>query len=163
QTSWVWAKNLSNATGSNGTGFAADNGSVPTDMYNLGLDYGNVSTTRRHRWLTTFTYQLPGASWKPADFGGQVPRAAGAGGAAFRNRGRADGPVPDADHGRRHRPERHERRLTRQRPSRLHEHELRQYARRPAHDQQLVRPLGVFDAGEQPRTVRDGRTRSVDR
>jgi len=34
-------------------GFAADNGSVPTDRFNLGLDYGNVSTTRRHRvgWI----------------------------------------------------------------------------------------------------------------
>ena len=76
QTSWVWAKNLSNATGSDGTGFAADNGSVPTDRFNLGLDYGNVSTTRRHRVLSTFTYQLPGADWKPNGFAGQVGKAA---------------------------------------------------------------------------------------
>ena len=59
QTSWVWAKNLSNATGSDGTGFAGENGSVPTDRFNLELDYGNVSPTRRQRWLTTFTYELP--------------------------------------------------------------------------------------------------------
>ena len=79
QSSWVWAKNLSNAIGSDSTGFASDNGSVPTDRFNLGLDYGNVSTTRRHRWLTTFTYQLPGAEWKPGSFGGRVAKAAAAG------------------------------------------------------------------------------------
>ncbi len=76
QSSWIWAKNLSNATGSDGTGFAADNGSVPTDRFNLGLDYGNVSTTRRHRWLSTFTYQLPGVTWKPSTFAGQLGKAA---------------------------------------------------------------------------------------
>ena len=74
QTSWVLAKNLSNATGSDSTGFAADNGSVPTDRFNLGLDYGNVSTTRRHRWLSTFTYQLPGASWQAQTFASKPPR-----------------------------------------------------------------------------------------
>ncbi len=59
QASYAWTKNLTNATGSNGTGFAAENGSVPTDAYNLGLDYGNVSSTRRHRFLTVANYQLP--------------------------------------------------------------------------------------------------------
>jgi hypothetical protein len=79
QTSWVWAKNLSNSTGSDGTGFAGDSGSVPTDRFNLELDYGNVSTTRRHRWLTTFTYQLPGTSWKPSSFAGKAAKAGVAG------------------------------------------------------------------------------------
>lgn len=65
QSSWAWSKNLSNATGSDPTGFASENGSVPTDRFNLGLDYGNVSPTRRHRWLNTFTYALP--AW----FGGR--------------------------------------------------------------------------------------------
>ncbi|MBC8164669.1 MAG: TonB-dependent receptor [Bryobacteraceae bacterium] len=60
QSSWTWAKHQSNATGSNGSGFASENGAVPTDRYNLALDYGNVATTRRHRWLTTFAYELPG-------------------------------------------------------------------------------------------------------
>ncbi len=59
QTSWAWTKNLSNSTGSNSTGFAGEAGSVPTDTYNIGLDYGNVSPTRRHRWLTTFNYDFP--------------------------------------------------------------------------------------------------------
>lgn len=59
QTSWMWAKNLGNSTGANGTGFGAENGSVPTDRYNLMADKGNVPGTRRHRWLTTFSYDLP--------------------------------------------------------------------------------------------------------
>jgi hypothetical protein len=63
QTSWVWAKNIGNATGANGGGFASENGSVPTDRFNLMLDKGNVPGTRRHRWLTTFTYDLPAAKW----------------------------------------------------------------------------------------------------
>jgi hypothetical protein len=63
QTSYAWAKNLSNATGSDGTGFASENGSVPTDRFNLRLDYGNVAATRRHRWMTTFAYDLPFGKW----------------------------------------------------------------------------------------------------
>lgn len=59
QSSWVWAKGTSNATGSNGTGFASENGSVPTDRFNLALDKGNLPGTRRHRFLTTATYDLP--------------------------------------------------------------------------------------------------------
>jgi len=59
QTSWAWSKNLTNSVGSNSTGFAGEAGSVPTDRFNLGLDYGNVSPTRRHRWLTVFNYEFP--------------------------------------------------------------------------------------------------------
>ncbi|MBL8241228.1 MAG: TonB-dependent receptor [Bryobacterales bacterium] len=59
QSSWAWSKNLSNATGSNSTGFASEAGSVPTDRFNLGLDYGNVSSTRRHRWLTVANWEIP--------------------------------------------------------------------------------------------------------
>jgi hypothetical protein len=63
QTSYTHAKNLSNATGSDGSGFAAENGSVPTDRFNQRLDYGNVPATRRHRFLTTFSYELPFGKW----------------------------------------------------------------------------------------------------
>jgi hypothetical protein len=59
QSSYAWSKNLSNATGSDGGGFASENGSVPTDRFNQRLDYGNVPATRRHRFLTTFSYELP--------------------------------------------------------------------------------------------------------
>jgi hypothetical protein len=66
QTSWTWAKNLSNATGSNSTSFPGEAGAVPTDRFNLDLDTANVSATRRHRWLTTFLYELPGGrNWNP--------------------------------------------------------------------------------------------------
>jgi hypothetical protein len=58
-SSWMWAKNLSNANGSDGTNFAGEAGSVPTDRFNYGLDYGNLSGTRRHRWLTSFVYEMP--------------------------------------------------------------------------------------------------------
>ena len=66
QTSWTWAKNLSNATGSNSTSFPGEAGAVPTDRFNLNLDTANVSATRRHRWLTSFLYEFPGGSnWNP--------------------------------------------------------------------------------------------------
>jgi hypothetical protein len=64
QSSYTWAKHTSNATGSNGSGFASENGTVPTDRYNLALDYGNVASTRRHRSVTTFAYDIP----MPASF-----------------------------------------------------------------------------------------------
>jgi hypothetical protein len=80
QTSYAWAKNLSNANGSNGTGFAAEAGSVPTDSFNPSLDYGNLSGTRRHRLLTTYSYSLPFAKeWMPSSLGGKVAKAAVAG------------------------------------------------------------------------------------
>ncbi|MCA2966202.1 MAG: TonB-dependent receptor [Acidobacteriaceae bacterium] len=63
QTSWVWAHGTSNATGSNGGGFAAENGAVPTDRFNLALDKGNLPGTRRHRSMTTATYELPFGKW----------------------------------------------------------------------------------------------------
>ncbi|MFN7919723.1 MAG: TonB-dependent receptor [Bryobacteraceae bacterium] len=72
QTSYVWAKNLSNSIGSDGTGFASENGSVPTDRFNQRLDYGNVAGARRHRWLTTFTYDLPFQSLLKANKASQL-------------------------------------------------------------------------------------------
>jgi len=57
--SYTLSKALTNATGSDGTGFASENGSVPTDRYNLAYDWGNVSSTRRHRFVTSFVYDLP--------------------------------------------------------------------------------------------------------
>ncbi len=77
QSSWLWAKNLSNANGSNGTNFASENGSVPTDRFNLTLDYGNIAGARRHRWLTTGTYSIPFAKeWTPSNAGGHIAKAA---------------------------------------------------------------------------------------
>jgi hypothetical protein len=45
------------------TGFGAENGTVPTDRYDLDLDWGNVSPTRCHRFLTSFIYELPFNRW----------------------------------------------------------------------------------------------------
>ena len=59
QGSYVWAKNLTDAQGYNPTAFATEAGGVVTDPYNLRLDYGNVSFTRRNRFLATFLYDLP--------------------------------------------------------------------------------------------------------
>jgi hypothetical protein len=58
-TSYVWAKNLSNGQGYNPTTFATEGGGQVTDSYNINLDYGNVSFTRSQRFLTTFLYNLP--------------------------------------------------------------------------------------------------------
>jgi hypothetical protein len=53
------AKNLSNNAGYNPTGFAGEAGGTISDIYNPGYDYGNVSYTRRQRFLATFLYDLP--------------------------------------------------------------------------------------------------------
>ena len=59
QTSYVFAKNLSNAAGYNPTAFTGENGGIVTDKNNINLDYGNVAYTRRERFLTTLLYDLP--------------------------------------------------------------------------------------------------------
>ncbi len=56
QTSYAFAKNLSNGGGANPTGFASQNGGNVSDRFNYDLDYGNVAFTRRHRFQTTFLY-----------------------------------------------------------------------------------------------------------
>jgi hypothetical protein len=57
--SYSWAKNLSNGQGYNPTAFASEGGGLVTDINNINLDYGNVSYTRRNRFLATFLYDLP--------------------------------------------------------------------------------------------------------
>jgi hypothetical protein len=59
QTSYMFAKNLANEAGVAPTSFVGENGSLVSDRFNLGLDYGNVAYTRRNRFLTTFLYELP--------------------------------------------------------------------------------------------------------
>ncbi|MBV8843605.1 MAG: carboxypeptidase regulatory-like domain-containing protein [Bryobacterales bacterium] len=58
-SSYTFAKNLSNGQGYNPTAFATQAGGTVTDIYNLNLDYGNVSFTHRNRFLTTFLYEMP--------------------------------------------------------------------------------------------------------
>jgi hypothetical protein len=76
-SSYTWAKNLSDDQGSNGSfsgaAFVDEQGGYnPTDSFNRHLDYGNVSGTRRHRWLTTAIYELPVGRGKK--FGGNMNR-----------------------------------------------------------------------------------------
>jgi hypothetical protein len=59
QSSYGWTKNLSNANGVAPGSFSGENGAIVSDRFNLGLDTGNVAFTRRHRFLTTFIWELP--------------------------------------------------------------------------------------------------------
>ena len=59
QNSWVWAKNLSNANGPAPTGFSAENGPTTLDYFDIAQDYGDVAFTRRHRFVSTFLWELP--------------------------------------------------------------------------------------------------------
>ena len=62
QSSFIYARNLSNLGGvpsSPAGGFAGEYGGTLSNPYDPGQDYGNVSYTRRYRFLTTFLYDLP--------------------------------------------------------------------------------------------------------
>jgi hypothetical protein len=59
QSSYAFTRDLSNEAGAVPGGFVGAGGSWVTDRFHLGLDYGNVSYDRRHRFLTTYLYELP--------------------------------------------------------------------------------------------------------
>jgi hypothetical protein len=62
QSSYIYARNLSNLGGNPGTpagGFAGEYGGTISNPSQPGIDYGNVNFTRRDRFLTTFLYDLP--------------------------------------------------------------------------------------------------------
>jgi hypothetical protein len=59
QGSYIFARNLSNNGGYDPTTFTGENGGTVTDQFHPGLDYGNVSFTRKNRFLLTFLYELP--------------------------------------------------------------------------------------------------------
>ena len=59
QASYVLTRDLSNEGGGTPTQFVGAGGNFVTDKYHPGLDYGNVIFDRRHRFLTTFLYELP--------------------------------------------------------------------------------------------------------
>jgi len=65
QASYSLSKNLSNVNGIAPTNFATENGNIISDRFNPGIDIGNVAYTRRHRFLTTFTVQLPFGKGRP--------------------------------------------------------------------------------------------------
>jgi hypothetical protein len=59
QTSYTYVRNLTNAQGYNPTSFASEAGGLVTDLRDTNIDYGDMAYTRRHRFLSTFLYQLP--------------------------------------------------------------------------------------------------------
>jgi hypothetical protein len=59
QSSYVFARDLSDEAGGAPTGFTGEIGASPSDRFHPGRDYGNVEYTSRHRGLVSFLYQLP--------------------------------------------------------------------------------------------------------
>jgi hypothetical protein len=57
--SYTRARHLSDAGGAVPSNFAAENGATTLDLFRGDADYGNVGFTRRHRFVSTFLYQLP--------------------------------------------------------------------------------------------------------
>ena len=57
--SYTLARHLSDAGGTVPTSFAAENGATTVDLFRGDADYGNVAFTRRHRFVSTFLYELP--------------------------------------------------------------------------------------------------------
>ncbi|MEW5978762.1 MAG: TonB-dependent receptor [Acidobacteriota bacterium] len=76
QNSYVWAKNLSNANGVAPRGFSAENGPTTLDFFDIAQDYGDVAFTRRHRFVSTFLWELPIGQGRP--FASGIGRAADA-------------------------------------------------------------------------------------
>lgn len=57
--SYTWTRDLSNAGGATPNAFAVAGGSYLTTRFDPRLDYGNVIYDRKHRFLTTWLYDLP--------------------------------------------------------------------------------------------------------
>jgi hypothetical protein len=57
--SYTLARHKSDAGGTVPTAFATENGATTADLFRGDADYGNVSFTRRHRFVSTFLYELP--------------------------------------------------------------------------------------------------------
>ncbi|WP_348262954.1 carboxypeptidase regulatory-like domain-containing protein [Telmatobacter sp. DSM 110680] len=58
-SSYTWTKDLSDAGGAAPNAFAVAGGTYLTTRFHPGLDYGNVIYDRKHRFLTTWLYDLP--------------------------------------------------------------------------------------------------------
>jgi hypothetical protein len=59
QGSYAFTRNLTDAQGYNPSAFASEAGGLVSDLNHPAIDYGNVAYSRRHRFLTTYLYQLP--------------------------------------------------------------------------------------------------------
>jgi hypothetical protein len=59
-SAYTFAKNLADNAGYSTTTFAGENAGARTlDALDLKHEYGNVNDTRRHRWISSFIYELP--------------------------------------------------------------------------------------------------------
>jgi hypothetical protein len=76
QSSYVWAKNLSNNGGPVPTGFPDESGATVNNRFGVAADRGNVAFTRRHRFLLSSIYSIP--IGKDRKFGASIPRWADA-------------------------------------------------------------------------------------
>ena len=65
QTSYMWTRDLSDAGGYAPSNITTEGGAVSSDRFSLGRDYGNSAFDRRHRFLTTYLYELPFGKNKP--------------------------------------------------------------------------------------------------
>jgi hypothetical protein len=78
QASYFWTHDLSDGAGYAPTGTTISGGSISSDRYHLGLDYGNVAFDRRNRFLATWLYELPfGKNKAFLNSGGVVNAVAG--------------------------------------------------------------------------------------
>jgi hypothetical protein len=58
-SSYIFTRDLSNSEGATPGALVGAGGTWVTDRFHPGLDYGNVVYDRRHRFLTTYLYDLP--------------------------------------------------------------------------------------------------------
>lgn len=58
-SSYTFTRDLSDASGASPSSLPGVGGAMATSRFHPGLDYGNLSFDRRHRFLTTFLYELP--------------------------------------------------------------------------------------------------------
>jgi len=76
-SAYTFAKNLSDSQGYATTNFGGEtSGSRSLDIYNLKSQFGDVGSTRRHRWLTSAVYELPFGRGK--EFGSNMNKIANA-------------------------------------------------------------------------------------
>jgi hypothetical protein len=71
-SSYTFAKNLADNAGTDPSAFATENGGRATYSATPRIDYGNVYGTRRQRWITTSSYDLPVGRGR--HFGGDMNR-----------------------------------------------------------------------------------------
>ena len=57
--SYVFTRDITDAAGATPSALVGSGGNLVTDRFHPGLDYGNVTYDRKHRFLATYLYELP--------------------------------------------------------------------------------------------------------